>query len=1148
MRRILVITFVSLFCATAAGADEGLEPWSANAHPTDVEKSHVEEITTGPHEYTIAQGGTMDGRNCRSPMGCGMSREGAFIQTWESNRSVRMENVGETDCVNPWLSNGRNNFRSVDEIVSSAVTPGMTDAEKAFALWFQEIRYRHHSPGDNSELGDPVKVFNTYGYNTCGNDSICLGTLWHKAGLKTAPARALGHCISQAFYDDGWHFYDGDLHCVYLLRDNETVAGEQDIVRDHDLIKRTHSQGILLRDNVWTDHGAAALYFYEGEVTGERFGKADTTMNMVLRPGEAIVWRWGQTTPLKYHGMLRVTPTYKNVICNGVWEYRPDFSARSWRKGATTIENVTSGADGLAAEEGKTGTIVWTMQSPYVFVGGRLEVEGAQAKFSLSRDGKTWQAVGDSLDKLFPIVGPACYEYRLRCQLEGGARLQRLAVVNDVQMAPMALPELAVGENTFTYTDECTAARRVRITHKWVERSASRPPAAPPTPVFPPDAGESNGTDVVFRWTPPLDSDGDAIADYHFELSSRGDMKWPLSMSFYKLISRTADVTKEKNEHTGKDKVAVKAQYTLPQPGLLAPDRAYYWRVRAQDDRGVWGPWSKTWSFTPRGPSHPLQVTVDCDQLRAVGTLRWEPNPIGRQPVKYRVYGSDEKGFTIGDKKYQGSVGASKELSLWFPANFVAETAATEMAVIGRDVSLPAANKTYYRVVAVDEQGKRSGPSDYATAPRPVIYSRPVVAAKVGAEYRYQVLANRSLGDLRSRMVDGRQVKSFWDVERLTFSLERGPKWLEIDEATGVLSGTPDAAGKVEVVVNAAAERQVRKLDEPTLKWGREKVLSETTERVGSDSQKFAIDVQQANVDTAAQKKAEGLKIFMHWDMEGVSGLFTREQAWYWEEGVSKETADEARELLIADINSATRAALEAGVDELIICDTHHGGGNIRLDKMLSDPRVTYLERSVGVQNGKRRWMPGLDETVDGLMLMAHHAKAGTEGAFLPHAQTLAWADVRINGQSVGEIGIETCYAGHWNVPLILVQGDEAACRETQQQFPGAVTAAVKRAESHDRCSGLDAEAARRLTARKVTEAIQQLHAASFKPFKPALPMTVTIRMTTPDKARAAAQRPGVQKIDQYTVEARVTRQCDVLKWIIGTGLDMPKPAIDRSE
>ena len=87
---------------------------------------------------------------------------------------VRLENVGETDLVNPWLANGQNSFRTLGEIVSSAIDPGMSDREKAFALWFQEIRHRYHAAGDNAELGDPVKVFNVYGHNTCGNDSICL--------------------------------------------------------------------------------------------------------------------------------------------------------------------------------------------------------------------------------------------------------------------------------------------------------------------------------------------------------------------------------------------------------------------------------------------------------------------------------------------------------------------------------------------------------------------------------------------------------------------------------------------------------------------------------------------------------------------------------------------------------------------------------------------------------------------------------------------------------------------------------------------------------------------------------------------------------------------------------------------------------------
>jgi len=331
-------------------------------------------------------------------------------------------------------------------------------------------------------------------------------------------------------------------------------------------------------------------------------------------------------------------------------------------------------------------------------------------------------------------------------------------------------------------------------------------------------------------------------------LSSRADMRWPLSMCFYKLISRTADAIKEKSKDTGQDKITVKAQYTLPQPGLLTPDRQYYWRVRAMDDKGVWGPWSKTWTFIPRGPAYPLNVKIDYDQAKGAGILRWKANPVGRPPVKYRVYGSDEKGFTISDQKFQSALGVTKEdmaaWNPWFPANFVAETTATELAVMGREIDLPAANKTYYRVVAVDDQGKRSGPSDYATGPRPIIYSKPVVAAKVGAEYRYQVCANRSLGDLSARMRGNQQVSGYFDIEKPKFALDRGPAWLKIDEATGVLSGIPDAAGKVEVAVTATIDREVRNLDEKALVWGNEKVLSTTTERVGTTTQKFVIDVR----------------------------------------------------------------------------------------------------------------------------------------------------------------------------------------------------------------------------------------------------------------------------------------------------------------
>ena len=62
----------------------------------------------------------------------------------------------------------------------------------------------------------------------------------------------------------------------------------------------------------------------------------------LLRPGEALVWRWGHLKPAKYMSPNQFV--YPDNICNGLWEYRPDFGGEVWKKGAMKVENVASGS------------------------------------------------------------------------------------------------------------------------------------------------------------------------------------------------------------------------------------------------------------------------------------------------------------------------------------------------------------------------------------------------------------------------------------------------------------------------------------------------------------------------------------------------------------------------------------------------------------------------------------------------------------------------------------------------------------------------------------------------------------------------------------------------------------------------------------
>ena len=106
------------------------------------------------------------------------------------------------------------------------------------------------------------------------------------------------------------------------------------------------------------------------------------------------------------------------------------------------------------------------------------------------------------------------------------------------------------------------------------------------------------------------------------------------------------------------------------------------------------------------------------------------------------------------------------------------------------------------------------------------------------------------------------------------------------------------------------------------------------------------------------QKGAAVRKTYILADMEGVSGIRRYEQ-------IQRDSPDypECRELMMGDINAAIDAAYEAGADEVVACDTHGGGGQVRVGDM--DERAVYETPGGG------RMMPSLDESFAGLVLLA---------------------------------------------------------------------------------------------------------------------------------------------------------------------------------
>jgi D-amino peptidase len=161
--------------------------------------------------------------------------------------------------------------------------------------------------------------------------------------------------------------------------------------------------------------------------------------------------------------------------------------------------------------------------------------------------------------------------------------------------------------------------------------------------------------------------------------------------------------------------------------------------------------------------------------------------------------------------------------------------------------------------------------------------------------------------------------------------------------------------------------------------------------------------------------------------------------------------------------------------------------------------------------------MPSLDNTFAGLILTGHHAMAGTLDGFLDHTMSSThWFSFRINGQPVGEVGMETAVAGHFGVPLIMVTGDEAACTEAETMFPGIVTVPVKRGLGRSKARCIPPERAHASIREGAAKAVAK--ADELKPWKLEPPIELELTLCRSDYADSVASRSGVERVDARTV------------------------------
>jgi D-amino peptidase len=239
-------------------------------------------------------------------------------------------------------------------------------------------------------------------------------------------------------------------------------------------------------------------------------------------------------------------------------------------------------------------------------------------------------------------------------------------------------------------------------------------------------------------------------------------------------------------------------------------------------------------------------------------------------------------------------------------------------------------------------------------------------------------------------------------------------------------------------------------------------------------------------------------------DIEGVAGIVKWGQV-----GGDSPLYQEARVLYTEEINAAVRGAKAAGATEIVVMDCHGAGGDYTFNSLVADrldPDCEFV-----VQSEWTEYTAFLEGGCDAALFVGMHAKAGSETGVLSHTVSgQAWQDLRFNGTSVGETGINAALCGQWGVPVLLVTGDRAVCDEGRALLgDGLTTVEVK--------EGLGRFSARLKTPLRARELIEDgarralADLASVAPYDPGRPCEIAIDFTSPDRLREYANRRGVE-------------------------------------
>lgn len=275
------------------------------------------------------------------------------------------------------------------------------------------------------------------------------------------------------------------------------------------------------------------------------------------------------------------------------------------------------------------------------------------------------------------------------------------------------------------------------------------------------------------------------------------------------------------------------------------------------------------------------------------------------------------------------------------------------------------------------------------------------------------------------------------------------------------------------------------------------------------------------------------MKVYISVDMEGIGGVVSLSHVL----SGSKEY-ERFRKWLTEEVLAVIEGAREAGATKITVADSHGGMTNILIED---------LPENVEVVSGFPRpicMMYGIWEGYDTAFFIGYHARKGTRGAIMDH--TIAgriFRYIKINQKETSEFYLNALLAGFYNIPVSLLSGDAAICREAKTAIPGIEVVITKQGITRWSAKTKTLKSIKRELKEAAIRAIKKVRERKIKPLRIEDNIILELGFYSTDTADIVEMIPGAERVDGLTVVFKTKNILEAYKlielaMIIGIGID----------